>query len=393
MPLTSASRIGVLGAGAMGSGIAQVAAMAGHEVVLADANADAPAKALAGIEKALMREVEKGRVRGDAAEATRRRIQAQQASSDVFAGCGMVIEAIVEDLGVKQQVFAGFEASIADDCVLATNTSSLSIAAIASGCVKPERVIGVHFFNPATLMPLVEIIPGVATAAGVVEGVRTLVDRWGKTTVLAADTPGFIVNRVARPFYGESLRLLEEGIADVVTIDWAMCEFGGFRMGPFELMDFIGHDINYTVTRSVWEALYFDPRFRPSIVQKRLLDAGRLGRKTGIGFYDYRGGVKPLEPTRDVALGNEIFFRVLSMLVNEAADAVHLRIATAAEVDLAMRKGVNYPKGLLAWGDELGAKRVLDRIDALQAEYGEDRYRASPYLRRAVREGTPLSGK
>ena len=392
MPLTSSSRIGVLGAGAMGSGIAQVAATAGHDVVLADASPDAPAKALAAIEKALTRDVEKGRATKAAADATLRRIHALPASPDAFAGCGMVIEAIVEDLAIKQAVFASIEHSVTDDCVLATNTSSLSIAAIASGCARPERVIGVHFFNPATIMPLVEIVPGVATSPDIAQEARALVDGWGKTTVLAADTPGFIVNRVARPFYGEALRILEEGIADVVTIDWAMCELGGFRMGPFKLMDFIGHDINYTVTRSVWEALYFDPRFRPSIVQKRLLDAGRLGRKSGVGFYDYRGGVKPPEATRDAALGNGIFMRVLAMLVNEAADAVHLRIATAAEIDLAMTKGVNYPQGLLAWGDALGAGRVLERIDALQREYGEDRYRASPYLRRAVRDGTPLSG-
>jgi 3-hydroxybutyryl-CoA dehydrogenase len=375
----------------MGSGIAQVAARAGHEVMLADAQAEAAAKAKVGIEKGLAREVEKGRMAQPDADGALARVRTAPASPEVFAGCALIIEAIVEDLGVKQSVFAALDRG-SDDCVLATNTSSLSIAAIASSCARPERVIGVHFFNPATLMPLVEIVPGVATAPAVTEQTRALVDGWGKTTVLAADTPGFIVNRVARPFYGESLRILEEGIADVATIDWAMTNLGRFKMGPFELMDFIGHDINYTVTRTVWEALYFDPRFRPSIVQKRLLDAGRLGKKSGIGFYDYRGGVKPPEPTRDPALGNEILLRVLVMLVNEAADAVHLRIASAKEVDLAMTKGVNYPKGLLAWGDEIGAKAIVAKIDALQSEYGEDRYRVSPLLRRAARDGVPLSG-
>lgn len=392
MALTSNSRIGVLGAGAMGGGIAQVAAAAGHEVVLADANADAPAFALSSIEKALKRDVEKGRVARDKADAILARVHAVPASVDVFGACDMVVEAIVEDLGAKQQAFAGIEKTVAPGCVFATNTSSLSIAAIAAACAHPERVIGVHFFNPATVMPLVEIIPGVATAPGVTATTRAVVDAWGKTTVLAADTPGFIVNRVARPFYGESLRILEEGIADAATVDWAMREIGGFRMGPFELMDFIGHDVNYTVTRTVWEALYYDPRFKPSIIQKRLLDAGRLGRKTKMGFYDYSAGALPPEPARDETLGREIVARVLAMLVNEAADAVFLRIATAAEVDLAMVRGVNYPKGLLAWGDELGAETVLARIDALQREYGEDRYRASPLLRKAVRDGVQLSG-
>lgn len=392
MSLTAASRIGVLGAGAMGAGIAQVAAAAGHHVVLADANPEAPVRARAGIEKTLGRDIEKNRTTKAKADATLERVHAVPYKPTAFAGCDMVIEAIVEELGAKQSVFAELEKTLSPECVFATNTSSLSIAAIASACAHPERVIGVHFFNPATMMPLVEIVPGVATAAAVATSTRLLADAWGKTTVLAADTPGFIVNRVARPFYGESLRILEEGIADAVTIDWAICELGKFRMGPFELMDFIGHDINYTVTKTVWEALYFDPRFRPSIVQKRLLDAGRLGRKAGIGFYNYRGGVKPPEPNRDPGLANAIFLRVIAMLINEAADAVHLRIASATEVDLAMTKGVNYPKGLLAWGDELGAKAVLEQIDALQREYGEDRYRASPLLRRAARDGTRLSG-
>lgn len=372
----------------MGSGIAQVAAVAGHEVVLSDANAEAVGRARGNIEKALGREVEKQRMSPDNAAGALARI----GTGGGFAGCDIVIEAIIEDLPAKQRAFRLIEADIADDCVLATNTSSLSIASIASACRKPERVLGVHFFNPATIMPLVEIVPGVATSSDVARDVRARVDAWGKVTVLAADTPGFIVNRVARPYYGESLRILEEGIADAVTIDWAMCTLGGFRMGPFELMDFIGHDVNYTVTRTVWEAMYFDPRFRPSIVQKRLLEAGRLGRKSGIGFYDYRGGVKPPEPVKDEALGGEILFRVLAMLVNEAADAVFLRIATAAEVDLAMTKGVNYPKGPLAWGDDLGPRHVLDKLDSLHAEYGEDRYRASPLLRRAALHGTKLGG-
>jgi 3-hydroxybutyryl-CoA dehydrogenase len=216
------------------------------------------------------------------------------------------------------------------------------------------------------------------------------VDGWGKTTVVASDTPGFIVNRVARPFYGESLRLLDEGLADAPTIDWALRELGGFRMGPFELMDFIGLDVNFAVTRSVYEQTFHDPRYRPSLTQQRLVEAGRLGRKSGRGFYDHAEGAARPEPTRDDALAARIFRRVIAMLVNEACDAVHWRVASPADVELAMTKGVNYPRGLLAWGDALGADAVLTEIEALHAGYLEDRYRPSPYLRRAARDGLPL---
>jgi 3-hydroxybutyryl-CoA dehydrogenase len=236
-------------------------------------------------------------------------------------------------------------------------------------------------------MPLVEIVPGLATEPAITAAMKALVERWGKTTVVAKDTPGFIVNRIARPFYGESLRILEEGIADVATIDWAMRKIGGFRMGPFELMDLIGLDINYAVTRSVFEGMYFDPRYRPSLTQRKLVEAGFLGRKSGRGFYDYREGAVAPEPVQDGELGREIHLRVLAMLVNEAADAVLLNVATAHDVELAMTKGVNYPKGLLAWGDEIGLERILERLVALQNEYGEDRYRPSPLLRRMVRAG------
>jgi 3-hydroxybutyryl-CoA dehydrogenase len=242
------------------------------------------------------------------------------------------------------------------------------------------------------VMPLVEIVGGHATDPARTAEVRALVDAWGKTTVLAADTPGFIVNRVARPFYGEALRLLEEGVADHATIDWAMRDIGGFRMGPFELMDLIGNDINYAVTRSVFESFAYDPRYRPSLVQKRLVDARLFGRKAGRGYYDYRAGAPAPEPVRDDALGREIVDRILAMLINEAADAVFLRIASPADVDLAMTRGVNYPKGLLAWADEIGVPVVLSRLEALQAEYGEDRYRPSPLLRRMARDGRRFLG-
>jgi 3-hydroxybutyryl-CoA dehydrogenase len=306
---------------------------------------------------------------------------------DGFRDCGLVIEAIVERLDAKRESFAALEGTVAADAVLATNTSSLSISSIAAACARPGRVLGVHFFNPAQVMPLVEIVPGVATDSTVVEATRALVDAWGKTTVVAPDTPGFIVNRIARPFYGEALRMLEEGVADVATIDWAMREVGGFRMGPFELMDLIGHDVNFAVTRSVFEGFFYDPRYKPSLTQQRLVEAGRLGRKTGRGFYDYVEAAEKPQPVTDRTLGAAIVERIVCMLINEAADAVFLRIATPGDVDLAMTTGVNYPRGPLAWADEWGAARALDRLTALQEEFGEDRYRPSPLLRRMAREG------
>ncbi len=385
--------VGVVGAGAMGSGIAQVAAAAGHDVILGDVNAAAVASARASIGKTLERDVEKGRLESARAAAILARIAD---AGDLAAGCGayercgLVVEAVRERLDVKQELFTGLEQVVRDDCVLATNTSSLSVAAIAGGARVPGRVIGMHFFNPAPLMPLVEIVPAITTDAIVVDSARALVDGWGKTTVVTTDTPGFIVNRIARPFYGESLRLLEEGVADAATIDWALRDLGGFRMGPFELMDFIGNDVNYAVTESVFAAFFYDPRYRPALTQRRLVDAGMYGRKRGRGYYDYRpAAVKP-EPTRDETLGRAIVDRVLAMLVNEAVDAVHLRVASPRDIEIAMTKGVNYPKGLLAWGDEIGAATVLARLESLQAEYGEDRYRPSVLLRRRVRAGERL---
>ena len=382
--------VGVLGAGAMGGGIAQVAASRGHRVILADTRAEAAQAAIASISSTLARLVEKGRLTREAAEETTERIEPCEigdAAAMPFAPCGLVIEAIVERLDAKRDAFRAMEEVTAADAVLTTNTSSLSIASIAAGCRQPERVLGVHFFNPAPVMPLVEIVPGVATDPAITAAVRALVDGWGKRTVRASDTPGFIVNRVARPFYGEALRLLDEGVADVPTIDWAMKELAGFRMGPFELMDFIGHDVNFVVTRSVFEAMYWDPRYRPSLTQQRLLEAGWLGRKSGRGFYDYRPGVLTPEPVRDEALGHRIVDRVLSMLVNEAVDAVHMRVASVADLELAMTTGVNYPRGLLAWGEEIGLSTVLARLRELHEEYGEDRYRPSPLLRRMVQRG------
>ena len=389
MALHEDTVVGVVGAGAMGTGIAQVAATAGHKVIIADAGAGAVPKAQANIGKVLDRDVEKKRRTRDEADAIASRIEYRWeplTDTTPFRQCGLVIEAVVEDLDAKQRLFKALEGAVARDAVLATNTSSLSVTSIAAACEASERVIGLHFFNPAPVMPLVEVVPWMGGDATVAAACHALMRRWGKSPVLASDTPGFIVNRIARPYYGESLRILEEGTADAVTIDWALRELGKFRMGPFELMDFIGNDVNYAVTRSVFEAFFYDPRYKPSLTQRRLVEAGFLGRKAGRGYYDYREGAARPEPNTDPALGQLVFERVLAMLVNEAVDAVFMQVASPEDIDTAMTRGVNYPKGLLAWCDDLGAPRVLGWMERLHAEYGDDRYRPSPLLRRMARE-------
>ena len=377
----------------MGRGIAQVAAAAGHDVVLGDASPAAVDQAREAIRTGLARDVAKGRLDAAGADAVLARIRSAEGLSrgvDAFADCDLVIEAVIEDIGAKRALFEALERVVAPDAILATNTSSLSVAAIGAAVAHSDRVVGMHFFNPAPVMALVEIVPAITTAPEVVHRTETLARTWGKTTVVATDTPGFIVNRIARPFYGEALRILEEGIADVATIDWAMREIAGFRMGPFELMDLIGNDVNFAVTSSVFEGFFFDPRYRPSLTQRRLVDAGLLGRKRERGYYDYRAGASQPEPCRDEGLATRIVDRIVAMLVNEAVDAVRMRVASPADVELAMTKGVNYPRGLLAWGDRIGAAEVLRRLEALRDEYGEERYRPSPLLRQRVREGRTL---
>jgi 3-hydroxybutyryl-CoA dehydrogenase len=382
--------VGIIGSGTMGSGIAQVAATSGCTVKIYDTNQDALDKSKVSLEKVLARLVVKGRI--DEIEKSRIEGNISYVNSlKDLADSNLTIEAIVENLEIKQKVFSELETYVSDDCIIASNTSSLSIASIAASLEKPERCVGIHFFNPAPLMKLVEVIPAIQTSVEVLNKATQTISDWKKVVAVAKDTPGFIVNRVARPFYGEALRIYEEGLADFATIDWALKSLGSFRMGPFELMDFIGNDVNYTVTETVFTAFYFDPRYKPAFTQKRFSEAGYLGRKSGKGYYDYDENGRVIsnnsEKSHNSELAQTIFDRVLVMLINEAADALFLNVASATDIDNAMTKGVNYPKGLLAWADEKGISWCVDKLDAMYNEYHEDRYRCSPLLRKMNREG------
>ncbi len=490
----------------MGAGIAQVAAVAGHRVQLLDNRPGAAADAIRSIQAQIAKMADKGKLTPErAAQASANLVAAQQLSD--LGGASLVIEAIVENLQAKQGLYAELEGIVGDDCIFGTNTSSISVTAIGAVLKRPQRLAGLHFFNPAPVMALVEIVSGLATDPAVAATLFATATAWGKNAVHAKSTPGFIVNRVARPYYGEALRLLTEGAADCATLDAVMREAGGFRMGPFELMDMIGHDVNYAVTCSVWNAFYNDPRFLPSLVQKELLDAGFLGKKSGRGFFDYREGAsKPTpqtEATRaapnsitlcgdsaaaqalaerltkagipfdttpsadgrmaqvngavlfvtdgrtatqraadtglvnvvlvdlaldyrsatrlalasaaqcaEVAVGAAIallqaaglqvsrmadvpglaVMRTVAMLANEAADAVYQGVCSPEAADAAMRLGVNYPKGPLAWADAVGLPTIRTVLANLGSSYGEDRYRISPLIQRHVFAGQSLHG-
>jgi len=507
--LLKSNLVAVVGAGAMGSGIAQVAAASGHQVRLFDARLDAADRAIADIGKVYDKLVDKGKM--DAAEAclARERL-ASVAALDDLSEAAIVIEAIVEDLDAKRKLFTELENIVGEACILATNTSSISVTAIAAALRRPGRLVGMHFFNPVPLMALVEVISGLATDKGVADTVYATAEAWGKNPVHARSTPGFIVNRVARPFYAEALRLLSEQAGEPATLDAVMRDCGGFRMGPFELMDLIGHDVNFSVTRSVFAAYFGDPRFTPSILQQELVNAGFLGRKTGRGFYRYDEGAAQPKPQLEASRpqpqavsigivpggssaltdpmearfaaagltvtrrelppgqheapafycdGASVFLtdgrsateraadnghpdtvlydllldpagasrialaradhcsdaayhaavglfqaagfavtrlddvpgmavmRTVAMLANEAADAVNQGVCNARAVDIAMRKGVNYPRGPLAWADAVGIAHIVTVLSNLAAAYGEDRYRVSPLLRRKLAAG------
>ena len=379
--MRSFKNVGIIGAGSMGIGIAQIASTSDCNVFIFDQNKSASEQAVKKLEKVLIRLIEKGKISTIKKDSILSNIKIVE-SLESMKDSDLIIEAIVENSAVKKEIFCQIESTVSDDCVLATNTSSISITSLASCLKNPIRFIGIHFFNPAPIMPLVEIIPALQTNNNLVKEIHQLLLNWNKKPVVAKDTPGFIVNRIARPFYSEALRIYEEQIADFATIDFAMKHIGGFRMGPFELMDFIGNDVNYAVTESVFKAFYYDPRYKPSFTQKQYADAGWHGRKSSKGYYDYGDNIELVLPSKDDKLLVEIFERVLVMLINEAMDALYLGIASEQDIELAMTKGVNYPKGLINWGKEKSFSWVVSKIDTLYGIYHEDRYRCSPLLRK-----------
>lgn len=378
--------VGIIGTGAMGAGIAQVAASNGCKVLMYDTSKEMLTKAVDNIGSSLQKLLEKNKLKVEEKNTIFNHISVHSQMHDL-AACDLIIEAIVEDLTIKKGVFSSLEEIVRPDCILASNTSSLSIASIAAACKQKERVIGIHFFNPAVLMPLVEIIPSLTTSEEVFNRSYAIIKDWGKVTVKAKDTPGFIVNRLARPFYGEAIKIYEEGMADFATIDYAMKSLGEFKMGPFELMDFIGNDVNYRVTETVWQQFFYDPRYRPTLTQKRLFEAGLFGRKTNKGYYDYNTAEMP-QPNTSPELLQKIFLRIIAMLINEAAEALFLQIGTREDLDLAMEKGVNYKKGLLKWADEIGLEIILNELNSLHHWFGDDRYRASVLLKQKIKEGS-----
>lgn len=373
--------VGIIGAGTMGIGIAQVAATNGCKVWVYDANAKQVETATVGLEKTLTRLVDKQKISAEKMTEILSNISIATELKD-FKDCELIIEAIIENKEIKTKVFTELEKYVSESCVIGSNTSSISITSLGAELQKPERFIGIHFFNPAPLMPLVEVIPSLLTEKSLAEKIYNLMKDWGKTPVIAKDIPGFIVNRIARPFYGEGLRIVEENIATVEQVDDAMKTLGNFKMGPFELMDLIGVDVNFSVTKTVYNEYFYDPKYKPSLLQQRMSEAKLHGRKTGKGFYDYSEGAAKAEPVKDDALYQQIFMRIISMLINEAVEAKRLGVANDEDIELAMQKGVNYPKGLLAWGKEIGYARISKTLQDLYEEYQEERYRQSPLLRK-----------
>ncbi|MCE3076954.1 3-hydroxyacyl-CoA dehydrogenase NAD-binding domain-containing protein [Chryseobacterium gwangjuense] len=373
--------VGIIGAGTMGIGIAQVAATNGCKVWVYDANAKQVETATVGLEKTLTKLVDKQKISAEKMTEILANISIATELKD-FKDCELIIEAIIENKEIKTKVFTELEKHVSENCVIGSNTSSISITSLGAELQKPERFIGIHFFNPAPLMPLVEVIPSLLTEKSLAEKIYNLMKDWGKTPVIAKDIPGFIVNRIARPYYGEGLRIVEENIATVEQVDEAMKTIGNFKMGPFELMDLIGVDVNFSVTKTVYNEYFYDPKYKPSLLQQRMSEAKLHGRKTGKGFYDYSEGAEKPVAEKDDALYQYIFLRIISMLINEAVEAKRLGVANDEDLELAMQKGVNYPKGLLAWGKEIGFAKISETLQNLYEEYQEERYRQSPLLRK-----------
>jgi 3-hydroxybutyryl-CoA dehydrogenase len=406
MSAIDSSHVTIIGAGTMGAGIAQVAAAAGWTVSLKDVDAAVCNRAIGGIRKRLDRLVEKERMTPDERDAAASRLSMATADGD-FARCGLVIEAIIEDLDVKSKVLREIIPALSDECIIATNTSSLSVSELGRRIGEPRRTVGMHFFNPAPLMKLVEVIAGDETDSAVVDLVAEIAQSWGKQVARAADVPGFIVNHVARPYYLEAFRILEDGYATPEAIDGTMKTLGGFRMGPLELTDLIGQDVNAATTRSVWQQLDRPPLLRPSDMQERLVADGRLGRKSGRGVYLY-----PSEtPTSDIEIrhappvtndgvreaasgfvsratdqtGDDaqqyIFARILIAIIAQAALAHQRGVATPADIDTALKYGVNYPQGPFEWADRIGRDACVTLLDELNRTVDDDRFAVPASLR------------
>ncbi|MGB4446717.1 MAG: 3-hydroxyacyl-CoA dehydrogenase NAD-binding domain-containing protein [Cloacibacterium sp.] len=382
-------KVGIIGSGTMGIGIAQVAATAHCEVFLYDANFSQTEKSLKNLKTTLNKLAEKGKISAEKSLEIFNQIKPCQEIKEL-KDCDLVIEAIIENKEIKQKVFAELETYVSEKCILGSNTSSISITSLQAELKNPERFIGIHFFNPAPLMPLVEVIPGLLTENNLAQEIVDLMKSWGKSPIIAKDVPGFIVNRIARPFYGEALRIVEENLATPEQVDDAMKSLGNFKMGPFELMDLIGIDVNFSVTKTVYQDYFFDPKYKPSLLQQRMNEAKLLGRKTGKGFYDYSEQSQESRTenqylkteNQQLITDNQIFIRIISMLINEAVEAKRLGIASDEDIETAMQKGVNYPKGLLNWGKEIGYPKISEVLQNLYEEYQEERYRQSPLLRK-----------
>jgi len=377
-------KIGILGSGTMGISIAHFTSLKNNPTIVYDSSKDALKNGEKNLNSLINKLTDKGKYSEKEKNAIKKNLKFTNDINDLKKS-ELIIEAIIEDLNIKNEMFSKVEKLVSKECIISSNTSSLSITALASSLKENHRFIGLHFFNPANLMPLVEVIPAIQTSEKTLKKSKDFLENIGKVVVTVKDTPGFIVNRVARPFYGEAIRIYEEGIANFETIDWAMKEIGGFKMGPFELMDFIGNDINYTVTETVFREFYYDPRYKPSFTQKRLMEAGYFGRKSGKGFYNYKTN-KADNINKNREVGKEIVLRIVSMLINEAADALYLNIASKEDLDLAMTKGVNYPKGLLYWADEIGIETIFHTLNNLHINYCEDRYRPSPIFKKMLKE-------
>ncbi|MBN9312113.1 MAG: 3-hydroxybutyryl-CoA dehydrogenase [Chryseobacterium sp. 39-10] len=373
--------IGIIGAGTMGIGIAQVAASAGCKVYLYDTKPEQIQKSLVDLKQTLDRLVEKLKLSVEECNAIISSIHPCTTLSE-FTPCDLVIEAIVENKEVKTKVYVEIESVVSDRCIISSNTSSISITSLSAELKNPERFIGIHFFNPAPVMALVEIIPGLLTGQKLATEIEMIMKSWGKIPVIAKDVPGFIVNRIARPFYGEALRIVEENLATHEQVDDAMRTLGNFRMGPFELMDLIGIDVNFAVTKTVYTDYFFDAKYKPSLLQQRMSEARLWGRKTGKGFYNYSENAAKPQPQQNDELYTMIFNRIISMLINEAVEAKRLGIADDNAIELAVQKALNYPKGLLAWGQEIGYQQISETLQLLYNDYQEERYRQSPLLRK-----------